>query len=93
MMYFIPWVVLLAFVILSVPIASWLEGRKMRAQFGAPSDEEDVLGDYDEPEGEGAEDEAAPEEGGDANEFGGQAEFEGEADFGGEDFSEFEEVK
>ena len=34
MMYFIPWVIFLVIVILSVPIASWMEKRKQRAAYG-----------------------------------------------------------
>ena len=98
MMYFIPWVLLLAFVILSVPIASWLDGRKMRAEFAAMDDEDDEeLGNFDDAEEEVAEEDAAegepaPAEGGGEEEFGGDAGFGGD-DFGGDDFAEFEEVK
>ena len=99
MMYFIPWVILLACVILAVPVASWLDGRQVRAEFG---DLDDPVGEgeFDEFDGaEAAEGEPAPMEGEAADEFGGEGVFGGdggfggEGDFGGEDFSEFEEVK
>jgi hypothetical protein len=86
--------VLLAFVILAVPIASWLDNRKMRAAYGETSD---ALGDGDggfddQEDGEASEDEAVADEGGeDVLDEGGD--FGGENDFGGEDFSAFEEVK
>ena len=95
MMYFIPWAIFLAIVILAVPVASWLEGRKARASFGEMEDEfgEEELGGFEDAEGgDVGEGEVAPEEGA-VEEFGGDGGFGGEGDFGGEDFSEFEEVK
>lgn len=96
-MYFIPWAVLLVFVILAVPIASWLEKRKMRAAYGETSDTfgDDEIGDE---AGEASEGEAVAEEGGgedvldgDAG-FGEEGGFGGEGEFGGDEFSAFEEV-
>lgn len=90
MIYFIPWAILLAFVILAVPIAAWLDNRKMRAAYGEPSDslgdeDDDGGGDgFDEEHSEASESEAVADEGGGEDDFGG--------DFGGDDFAEFEEV-
>ena len=95
MMYFIPWVILLACIILAVPIASWLDGRKVRAEFGdleAPVGD-DEMGEFDDAEAEAAEGEPAAMEAGGEEEFGGDGGFGGDAGFGGEDFSEFEEIK
>ena len=94
MMYFIPWVVFLAVVVLSVPMASWIDGRKMRAEFGDSDDlgEEDEFGDFDQQEAEAPEGEAV-EAGGDEGDADLDGGFGDEGDFGGEDFSEFEEIK
>lgn len=90
MMYFIPWVVFLVFVILSVPIASWLEKRKRRAAFPDQFDDEqeeydeDQEGDVDEPAAEAAEAGEGEVVFGDAGEF---------APEGSEDLSAFEDFK
>lgn len=100
-MYFIPWVLLLVGVILSVPIASWLEKRKLKAAYGPADDplaDESEMG--EDAEGEVVEDAGLPEPPGE-NEaefgadggFGGEGDFGGGDDFGGEEFSEFEEIK
>ncbi len=84
MMYFIPWVVFLLVVILSVPIVAWLEKRKMQAAYGLPDNHVDSLDDVENESDEAVESEEIAE-----------AEPEEEVvDFGaaGDDFSEFEEI-
>ena len=88
-MYFIPWVLLLAFVILAVPIASWLDSRKMRAAY---RESDDSLGEFDDEDGEASEGEAIAAEGGVEDVLDEGGDFGGEGNFGGEDLSAFEEV-
>lgn len=88
MIYFLPWVVFLVFVVLSVPIAAMLEKRKRPAAYGTPPDDEgefaegggtfegDEPGEFVEAEGEF---EAVDDAGG--------------GDFGDEDLSAFEEIR
>jgi hypothetical protein len=78
MMYFIPWVVFLVVVILSVPVASWLEKRKLRAAY-EPQD--DLLDEQEEVSDLEMEEEAEPaaaveEDGTEAADGGAFAEFE-----------------
>ncbi len=92
MMYFIPWALLLAFVILAVPIASWLDSRKMKAAYRSTHDS---LGDsgFDDEDDEAFEGEAMDAEGGGEDVLDEAGDFGGEGDFGGDDFSAFEEVR
>ena len=85
MMYFIPWVIFLLFVILSVPIAAWLEKRKMQSEAGFDDEPEASSEDAGEAESEEAAAEQEPAEPEPAFDSGGG--------FGGEDdFSSFEEL-
>ena len=81
MMYFILWVVFLAVVILSVPIASWLDSRKLRAEYDAPDDLLDGEAEVSDLEMEEEPEPVAAVE-------------EGEIEIAaGDDFAEFEEIK
>ncbi|MFK8113846.1 MAG: hypothetical protein AB8B91_16715 [Rubripirellula sp.] len=82
MLYFLPWVLFLLFVILAVPVASMLEKRKMQASYGGGVSDEftDVEGgdapmDMEEPQEDGfGGDAEEPLEGfGDENDLGGDA--------------------
>ena len=80
MMYFIPWVVLLLAVILSVPIAAFLDKRKLQAAYAAQGMSDD-FDEYDDENGEGEEEVGEEVEEGEAeavieeaDEFGGEGE-------------------
>ena len=79
MMYFILWVAFLVFLILSVPIVSFLEKRKRQAAFGPMTEESEAF------------EEAADE----AEEMVAEGELEAvdETPVEGDGFAEFEEVK
>jgi hypothetical protein len=91
MMYFIPWVVFLAFVVLSVPIAAWLEKRRMRAAFPEQFENQDDPGDEENDADATGEAEPVSEETGEA-----EVVFEEGGGFGAEaveDLSGFEDFK
>lgn len=85
MIYFILWVLLIVAVIVSVPVASWLDNKKRRDLAG-PAETPHAAD--DESPDEAFADEAAPAEFGD--EFG-EAEAEPIEVSGGEDFSAFDD--
>lgn len=86
MIYFILWVIFLLIVILSVPIANWLENRARRAAMG-PMPEPTEAEAEEEEAAEEAEPEMADEFGGGEDEEAGEAVFEETND---DDFKGFE---
>jgi hypothetical protein len=91
MMYFIPWVVFLAFVIASVPIAAWLEKRRMRAAFPEQFENPDDSGDEENEADETGEADVVVEETGEA-----EVVFDEGGGFGAEaveDLSAFDDFK
>jgi hypothetical protein len=94
MIYFLPWVVFLALVVLSVPNAAWLEKRKLRAAFPERFESESEL---DEGEGDvGEEVDNGEADGAEAEGAEADVVFEDSANFadeGAEDLSAFDDFK
>jgi hypothetical protein len=87
MKYFIPWVIFLLVVILSVPVAAWLEKRKLQADSGL---EEDEVASFDDA-GEAGHDDVVTEEPAEP-----EPAFDQGVEFGAggeDDFSAFEEIR
>ncbi|QDT04522.1 hypothetical protein K227x_29140 [Rubripirellula lacrimiformis] len=88
MLYFIPWVVFLLAVVLSVPVVSWLEKRK----HGPPKSSSKVADDAADDESAG--DDPLSEDAVEVAEDAAEVEMADDVQFdapGGEDFSAFEE--
>lgn len=84
MLYFIPWAIFLMFVILAVPIASYMEKRKHPSSIPEP----ESLGDDDVFESDGPVADADDSFGGSAEEEPAEVQFDAS---GGDDFSAFDD--